>query len=60
MLADSRNTLGGNNMLKYLWFPVMMVCIPIDYVIWNVVFTEHGSCSFKKCASDGWKKWSSM
>jgi len=49
-------------MIKYLyWFPIIIICIPLDYIIWNVIFAfNYGYCSLEKCASEAWDQWLSM
>ena len=48
-------------MKKFFMFPIMVLCIPLDFIGWNLIFgMEYGYRSFKKCAGDGWKLWKKL
>lgn len=45
-------------MKKVLWFPVMIIAIPFDIVLWNLVFgLAYGFRTPKQCFDDHWKQW---
>jgi len=48
-------------MKKVLWFPVMVMSIPLDFIGWNLIFgSTYGFRSFKNCISDNIKQWKEL
>jgi hypothetical protein len=43
---------------KWFWFIVMMICIPIDIILWNIIMgSSFGFRSPKQCVNDNWNLW---
>jgi len=45
-------------MKKILWFPVMVLAIPLDFVLWNLIYgTKYGFRTPKQCIKENWDLW---
>lgn len=46
---------------KILWFPIMVLAIPLDIVFWNLFFgLEFGFCTPKQSVFENWHKWKTL
>jgi len=48
-------------LFKFYWSCIRVITIPIDYIIWNLIFApEYGYTSYRKCIEDGKKAYVEM
>lgn len=46
---------------KILWFPIMILSIPIDIILWNMIFgLFYGFISPMKSIEDNFKQWRNL
>jgi hypothetical protein len=48
-------------MKKVLWFPIMVLAIPLDIILWNLIFgTSYGFRTPKQCFDENFQQWKNL